>query len=155
MTLAVEALSAVSGSIPRAMRTSAPASASPTKNSTNSPMVPLSEAGTARGPTRTRISVCGCATARTASGVLRSRITQRRILMEPAVEPTQPPQNMSSSRNIREKSDQASKSSVANPEVVMIATAWKAAWRSPSQVSSPARSRPTKNTPVARSATPR
>ena len=117
-------------------------------------MEPLRDAGIGRGPTMTRISVCGWVTARTASGVLRSRITQRRILIEPAVEPTQPPQNMSSSRNIREKSDQASKSSVANPEVVMIATAWKAAWRSPSPVSSPASIRPTKNTPVARRVTP-
>ena len=53
----------------------------------------------------TRSSVWGWVATRSASGTFRNRITQRRILIEPAVEPAQPPANMRTSTSILEKSD--------------------------------------------------
>ena len=84
---------------------SAPPTAQTTNNSTTSPMVELSETATGRRPMWTRSSVWGWVATRNASGTFRNRMTHRRILIEPAVEPAQPPANMRTRTNMREKSD--------------------------------------------------
>jgi hypothetical protein len=50
----------------------------------------------------------------------------------PAVEPAQPPMNISATSSPREKFGHWSKSAEANPVVVMMEVTWKAAARKPS-----------------------
>ena len=55
------------------------------------------------------------------------RISTRDTFMPPAVEPAQPPENISTSSAIRQKVGHMAKSTVAKPVVVMMVTVWNAA----------------------------
>ena len=58
-----------------------------------------------------------------------SRMTTRATFTPPAVEPAQPPTNISATRMALENVGQVLKSTVAKPVVVIIEETWKNAWR--------------------------
>ena len=74
---------------------------------------------------RTSWMTLGRAKRRTPTSAAFSTIAIRTSLKPPLVEPAQAPQNASSISRIRQNCGQASKSSVANPAVVMMQVTWK------------------------------
>ena len=78
---------------------------------------------------RTVETALGCSIRRISLMETFPKITARATLIPPAVEPAQPPMNISATRMALEKVGQVLKSTVANPVVVMMEDTWKKACR--------------------------
>ncbi len=85
--------------------------------------------GTTRPPSRTAKTPCRSTMRRNSRPTTRASSTKRDILSPPAVEPVQPPTNISPKRIIWARGYQSSKFSVPNPVVVMMELTWNAAPR--------------------------